>query len=362
MQPSSAFTISLLALTTALVAQSYVVAPAAATNDDLLSYEWVAGASQPLRQQILVGQSHLLAMLGRPITAIELRRTAAPEAYLPGNANLTVTLSTSPNAPLGCDNHYAGNVGPDATQVFAGTVSFPASPATGVRMTPVPWSPANIVRIQFAQPFVYLGGTLCVDLTGQPIPGQEANWWMADAAEEVMPGTAAVEIGAGCGPYGGPQHAWSEVAHRSLVPGGRAQFRAKGPANGMALAVFGGPAPSPIPLGAFGIATPNCFCHLDPGAIFAAVAAVYVPETHPLALVSAHAEVLVPLPADVSWFGVQLSTQWFDLTQLTTSNAFTWTIGNAIPTLDMALNEGHPGDAKGWVTTYLAPVLRFEFQ
>ena len=74
------------------------------------------------------------------------------------------------------------------------------------------------------------------------------------------------------------------------------------------------------------------------------------------------AEALVKLPANPAVFGMHLSTQWFDLTYLTTSNAFYWTVASAIPSLDMALNEGHPLEATGHVTTYLAHVLRFEYQ
>ena len=57
-----------------------------------------------------------------------------------------------------------------------------------------------------------------------------------------------------------------------------------------------------------------------------------------------------------------MTTQWFDLTQLATSNAITWTVAGSIPSLDMALVEGHPSLATGNVTNYLAHVLRLEYQ
>jgi hypothetical protein len=363
MQPNLAFTFVTAALAAAVLrAQNHVVAPASATANDAMSYEWVAGASRPLRQQTLVGGSHLAALQNRLIQAIELRRHAAPEAYLPGTATLTVTLSVSPNSPLTCSNRFADNPGPNAVQVFTGPVAFPASPATGGSGSPVAWTAANTIRIAFAQPFLYTQGTLCVDVVGAPIPGQEANWWMADAIEEVLPGAQAVEVGAGCGVYGGPQRRWSQVATRSLVPSGRGIFRAEGPANGLALAVFGAAAPQPIPLSFFGIPTPNCNCHLDPALTLAAVLAVFEPETHPLSTIGASAEVLLQIPASSVAFGLQMTTQWFDLTQLATSNAISWTVANAIPTIDMALVEGHPAGDVGNATTWLAPVLRFEYQ
>jgi hypothetical protein len=184
---------------------------------------------------------------------------------------------------------------------------------------------------------------------------------MADAAEEVVPGTATTEIGNGCGIYGGPQHRWSEVHERSLVPGGYGVFRAEGPVNGPVLAMFGTATPTPFPLTLIGIPTPGCVCYLDPFAIPVMMPAVFEPEVHPLSF-GARAEVLVQIPATPSVFGFTMTTQWFDLLQLATSNAITWTVANAIPQLDMALVEGHPSQAFGTVSTYLAHVMRFEYQ
>jgi hypothetical protein len=340
----------------------YQVVPAAYTNNDAVSFEWIAGASQPLRQQTLVGQSHLALLNSHSITAIELRRTAVDEIYQGGTMSLTVTLSTSPHTPLTCDNQWAGNVGPDALQVFAGQVTLPTSPAvTAGPQSPVAWTASNTLRIAFQQPFPYGGGTLCVDVIGTPVAGQTADWWMADAEFEDIKGTT-VQIGTGCGAYGGPLGEWSHVAKRSLVPGARARFWAYGVPNGFAIAAFGAASPAPIPLTAFGIPAPGCNCHVQPGLILATMVVPYVPEVHPLLVNQATAEVLVPLPADPSWFGLQLTTQWFDLMQFATSNAITWTVASAMPTLDMALNEGHPAEATGNVTVHLAHVMRFEYQ
>ncbi|MCR9244616.1 MAG: hypothetical protein NXI31_06260 [bacterium] len=98
-QPSPTLTLGVALLGASLAAQSHVVAPWAHTNTNALSYEWIAGASRPLRQQTLVGASHLLSVVGKNIEAIELRRTAANEIYTGGSMNLTVKLSTSAAAP-----------------------------------------------------------------------------------------------------------------------------------------------------------------------------------------------------------------------------------------------------------------------
>lgn len=361
MQTYFAGILTVAAFVNAVAAQNHVVAPAAFTGIDALSYEWLGGATSQQRQQTLVGASHLGSMIGHSIHAIELRRTTVPEAYQSGAVHWQITLSTSPNLPVNCDNAFAANTGPDAVQVFDGDVELPASPATTGPGSPIAWTPENTVRVELMRPFLYLGGTLCIDVLGTPVAGKN-TWWMADAAEEVIAGMTTTEIGAGCGGYGGPARAWSRVHTRTLVPGGRATFHANGTPNGPALAMIGTGMPNAVPLSLLGIQTPNCFCHLDPTSIAAMVPTVFVPEVHPLAMPRATAEVLVQIPASAATFGVQMTTQWFDLLELATSNAITWTVGSSIPTLDMALNEGHPSGATGNVTNYLAHVLRFEYQ
>jgi hypothetical protein len=350
------------ALTATLAAQTpqYQVVPAAYTTTDAISYEWIAGASRDLRQQTLIGASHLQGMVGHPIRAIELRRSAANEVYQGGTANLSVTLSTSPNVPLRCAATYQDNVGQDAVQVFSGTVTLPTSPA--VVGATVPWTANNVVRIVFTTPFPYQGGTLLVDIVGQPVAGQNANWWMADAEFEDIKGTT-VQVGSGCGAYGGPTHEWSHVAPRTLLPGAHARFWAYGPNNGLAVVVVGTASHSPIPLVSLGLPAPGCDMHLQPSSLLLAMAAVFEPEVNPLLQpFGGIAELRLHLPDDPWIFGMTLSTQWLDLMQPATSNAVEWTIASQMPSLDMALVEGSPLDTNGEVSVHLAQVMRFEYQ
>ncbi|HEX5050330.1 MAG TPA: hypothetical protein VFZ65_01030 [Planctomycetota bacterium] len=339
----------------AQVPQTLVV-PAAYSTQDAVSSLWIAGGSAEVRQQTLVGASHLGALVGRSLTALELRRSAADETYQGGEAHLAVTVSTSPNAPLACSQAFAGNVGNDAVQVFDGTVTIPTSPpAVGPS---VGWTPDNTVRIAFQSPFVYLGGTLCIDVIGQPVAGQAAGWWVADAEFEDLEGTV-VEVGDGCGSYGGPHHRWSYVAERSLLPGAFARFWAHGTPNSLGLAAFGCASP-PIPLTALGLPSPGCNLFL--GSLDALLPAVFEPEVHPLLAGVATAEVRVKIPNDVAVFGTTFTTQWLEWAQLATSNAIQWTVAGSIPTLDMAVIEGHPAEATGEVAVHMAHVLRFEAQ
>lgn len=201
-----------------LPAQQYTVVPAALGPNHVASYLWLPGASQDVRQQTLIGQSRLTAVLGRSITALELRRCVANKTYQGGAACLSVSLSTSPRQPLHGSAAFANNVGADAVQVFQGQVTLPTSPpAAG----PVAWTPSNTIRIAFQTPFPYFGGTLCIDVTGTKVPGQTANWWMVAAVGEDLAGTIA-NGGDGCGQYGGAQGMWAHVSPHSLVPGGHA--------------------------------------------------------------------------------------------------------------------------------------------
>jgi hypothetical protein len=353
-----------LGLSSFLLAQAapppqHVVAPATYATTDAVAYEWIAGASRNLRQQTLVGVSHLQSLVNHDITAIEFRRTDANEVYAGGTTSMNVTLSTSPRDPLTCSSAYADNVGNDAALVFSGQVTLPTSPAT--TGSPIPWSPNNIVRVAFVQPFHYHGGTLCVDLTGTRIVGQEANWWMADAMCESVTGTTA-DIGNGCGAYGGPQGRWSDVDAGSLVPGGYARLFAYGPPYAVGFVVFGAPSPTPIPLAGLGVPTPNCYCHLQPGTIVGSMVVPFLPEFVPdVQYRGGVADFRLHLPSQSWVFGLQLTTQWFELSQMATSNAITWTVASSMPSLDMALNEGDPGDLTGEVTVHLAHVLRFEY-
>jgi hypothetical protein len=339
----------------------YAVVPAAYANGDAVSYEWIAGASRDLRQQTVVGAAHLASTVaGHYITALELRRNSANEVYAGGTTTMVVTLSTSPRLPLTVADAYAANTGPDALTVFQGLVALPTSPANA--NSAVGWTPSNTVRIAFQQPFHYQGGTLCVDIVGTRMSGQEANWWMADAEFENIGGTV-VQLGPGCGAYGGAQGEWSEIARRSLLPGTYAHFWAYGPPNSIGFVCFGAASPAPISLVSLGLPTPNCYSYLQPGAILAAVIVPFVPEADPSLLGRGGvADYRLHLP-DQSWmFGMQLTTQWFEPSQLASSNGITWTVASGMPTLDMALVEGSPSEPKGEVSVHLAHVMRFEYQ
>lgn len=346
---------SILALATTVYAQApqHVVVPSPYASTDAISYNWLAGASRVVRQQTLVGASHLTAVVGKAIHAIEFRRTAANEVYAGGTATMSVNLSTSALPALEVSSTFANNIGTPPVQVFNGTVTFPTSPpATGPT---VAWTTNNIVRIQFTSPFIYNGGRLCIDITGTPIANQTADWWMADAEFEDIPGTVT-DLGGGCGP-----HAHSGfVAEYSLVVGGYAKMTAYGSPYGLAIAAIGQPG-NPLPLSILGFAPPGN-CNLMLGTLDILEPMLFVPAPNPLlASVGGRADFELKIPNLPGAQGVTFATQWFDWTQSSTTNAMEWTVMST-PTLDMALVEGHPLEARGNVSPHSAHVIRFEYQ
>jgi hypothetical protein len=336
-----------------------LVVPSTAGTADASAYGWLAGASRPVRQQTLIGASHLQPIVGRAIRAIEFRRHAAAEPYQGGTAHLTLSLSTAPHAPIEASPTFAANVGPSPVTVFSGNVSFPTSPAPIAGQ--VPWTADNLVRIEFTTPFAYSGGPLCLDLIGTPVAGQNASWWMADLELEDLAGTT-VDLGGGCGLYGGSQKRWSHVARRSLLPGAHARFSAFGTPFGLGIAAFGQKAPIGVPLSLLGFPS-GVGCDLHLATIDALLPAVFLPPAEPADFsFGGEAEVAFMVPAVPAVYGVTMTTQWLDWSQMATSNAVEWTIASAMPGIDMALVEGHAAEAAGLAAVYMGHVLRFEVE
>lgn len=343
-----------------VVAQSpqFLVAPAAYTNDDAVSYQWIAGASRDVRQQTLISESHLTAVVGRTLWAIELRRSASNDAFAGGAANMVVSLSTSPNDPLACSPTFAANIGADQVQVFAGGVKLPVSAAEPGPA--VAWSGGNTVRIAFDTPFLYLGGTLCVDVVGQAVAGENANWWMADAMFEDIQGTVT-DLGGGCGSFGGAQSQWSHVSKRSLLAGAQARFFAYGTPYTSAAMVIGTGSTVGFPMWQLGFPSPpSCEVHLS--SVLGVVPVQFEPDPNPvLSGRGGLGDVRLGFANDGTFLGITFTSQWLEIAQWQTSNAIEWTTAPSVPQLGMTLLEGHPSEATGEVSVHLAHVLRFEY-
>ena len=104
-------------------------------------------------------------------------------------------------------------------------------------------------------------------------------------------------------------------------------------------------------------------CELHLATIDGLIPTLMVPHSDPqLQSRGGLAHIELKLPGTPQALGMQMTTQWLEWQQLATSNALQWTVCSALPTLDMALVEGDPGEVDGQVSVHLAQVLRFEFE
>ena len=330
----------------------FTVIPAAYLTADAPGMLWVPGASKPLRQQQIIDDSLLQGLVGQTLTALEFRRNAQADDFQAGSLNLTVALSITSTEPLSTSSTFANNIDPSPAPapvtVFTGQLQLPASPAT----TTPGWTASNILRIPFQTSFVYQGGNLCIDIVGSPL-GQPAGWWPCDADQSPVTGTV-VDLGGGCGAYGGPQHRWSTAVPRTLVPGGEGSFFAFGPLGSFGLIGFATEFPPGWPLALVLPAAPlNCtmFINLPIALDFV----MFVDN----GLADPRADYVVPIPNTPTVIGGTLTTQWIEWSQQVSSNALTWTIGNA-PSIKMAHVDGYASDPSGELFVDLAHVVRFE--
>lgn len=327
----------------------FTVVPAAYATVDAPGMLWVPGASKALRQQQILNASLLQGMIGKSLTALEFRRNAEAEAFQAGALSLTVSLSITTNSAQSTSSTFAHNIGASPVQVFSGQLQLPASPAT----TTPGWTAANTLRIPFQSSFDYQGGNLCIDILGSPLAGQAAGWWPCDADQASVTSTV-VDLGGGCGAYGGPLHRWSTAEARTLVPGGEGSFFAFGPLASFGIVAFGTEYPVGWPLAmALPAAPPSCTMFVEEPL---ALAVVMFADDAPA---DPRADYLLRIPNTPSITGASLTTQWVEWTQQASSNALTWTVGSA-PTIQMAHVDGYATDATGVLFVDLAHVVRFE--
>ena len=342
--------IMIAALCVASPAQAVVTIPATHESLDADRALWLPGAGSDHRHQTIIGASHLSALVGQQLTAMEFRRDADADSFAGGAAQWTVTISSSTQPTYDCSRHFAANVGTDAVQVFQGLVTLPASPSTPGPN--VAWTADNVVRVVFDTPFAYAGGRLCVDITGAAVPGQEALEWLPDAASDDATG-AAVNIGGGCGPFATQSYADAY----GLSIGSTATFSVGGTPGSFAFAMTGPSLAAPLPAHLLGFGQPNsgCLLMVDPTLVVPVFLSTAMTPTMGIGAWQ------VDVPNNSALQGHSLTTQWLDWTAESTTDAIAWTIG-ASYSIDMATIEGLPQATTGHLATSLAHVLRFEHQ
>ncbi|MGE3171784.1 MAG: hypothetical protein AB7O97_04105 [Planctomycetota bacterium] len=352
-----------LALCGALVpAQQTLVVPSSANAADANHAFFIAGVAEPRHQLTIVDGGLLLPMQNHTITGLAFRRDAANEAFAGGDASLTVRISHSTRTAENASPMFAANHGPDVATAFQGSVTLPASPASG----PPTWTTENVVSIQFQVPFAYSTGPIAIEISGTPSATNPATWWPADAVWQPNTGGSSVH-GSGSGSFGGPTGRWSFVADANIGPGSTVSFEAIGAPGEIAIwAIASGVAVPPLDLEPFG-GVPGTRFHLQPPLdsqflLFGPPINSARPSHGSMVRVTAN------IPTHPSFLGASLASQWLKLdgnSNLAASNANVWTIAAQPPGLGMALVTaadvgGVP--VTGKVIQACGHVFRFEFQ
>jgi hypothetical protein len=229
----NAHLVSLVAMLCGSAVSQTLTIPSEALARDGTGIIDAIGLERPGRVQFIIGAGHLAGAAGRSLTAVRLRRDGAKHDLLGGTLLATVRASAStllnPNAPSArfASNHHV----PDVT-LYQGVLNAPTSPRLAHRNAAT-WSAADTVAIPFVRPWLYPGGTLCIDIELAPVAGMP-RWWPLDG-ERHPPGDV-VQRGRTWGSVGAMASVSASIDARTLRIGNMATFTTLGqPAS---LAVF----------------------------------------------------------------------------------------------------------------------------
>jgi hypothetical protein len=351
------------------VPQTMFVPPHLASVD-ARSAVLLPGMSAAARLQLLVDPGLLPTTApGQAVTALSFRRDFAFEKPAAGGAaDLRVTLSISPGAAAAASEVFAANAAAQAsgrTIVFQGTVTAPSSAAPDGR-TPDWNDPQDVVSITFQTPFVYSGGTLCIDIWGTPAIAGGAPYWPVDAAVDSIAGQVT-PVGHACGSFGGQWQNEAEfvsasVGAPSLVPGSSARFRAFGARN-MPGAVLVGTVPVAFDLHALGVGEDGCFLYVGDPIV---LPLLFTDRSIP-AFTGGEALLPLHMPTVPAFAGSAFRIQFLELsTPLRTSNALDCVVASRPANLEMASvfawSSAGSEPQTGRVDPAKAPVVRLTFQ
>lgn len=345
----------ILAISSSVAAQQMLVVPSGFGAQAGNSRASIAGVSGSGHQQIVVEDVHLLPLVGKSITAIEFRRAKSTDSFVGGASQLTVSLSPSTHAPIAASAVFAGNRASAPAVVFSGTVLVPNSPASPGPS--IPWSVENVIRVSFQFPHLYMGGHLCIDLDGVWQQGVSPAWWPVDAVRQVLD-SSVVDMGPGTGPHCNPSGGWSMVDPADLCAGGEVRMSASGGNPALVMGMLGRPSAFPIPLAPFGIGAPGAMAYLEEIYLSQLFFMVAPPIPHFTVGLS---DWIVGLPNESWVVGLELASQWVDLSTWDVSNGIRFRVAGTVPTLGLANIDGAVGAADGDRSVQAAPLLRFEF-
>jgi len=319
----------------------------------------VAGFTRTMRQQFLLGPSHLSGARGMELVALRFRRDGHVVEHNPGAAQVVVRLSASSALdPARPDPRFDANHHVPPVTVFQGVVTLPRSPALAHRDAAT-WATPDAITIPFARPFRYSGGALCIEIEGAPVVGSESTWWSIDA--EQAPGGTVTTIGSACGPVAQRVARVASADPRTLRPGSTARFLAFAEPNSLAMMCVAVEQIGPIDLGF--LRAPGCALYVLPVASVAAVVRPTTPQRPGIGSVP------LQLPGDVVLLGGSILTQWAHVDgmgTLTTTNALQCSLAAMPSDLDastvVALANGSTSPQTGRTDVGTMPVVQIDYR
>ncbi len=339
-----------------LSAQGYVYVPAITASADGNAGGRLPGLRPTYRAQAIVGVSHLRS-LAAPIVALAVRRDGQyVDPIEGGRSRFTLRVSDLGAAPALTRDLFAANHASPPVQVFDGDVDYPAAPAISSPDQPG-WSTGNVVDLPFVRPFVYRGGSLCIEIEGSSVSTGAGPWPVDFVADFVARGSEQA-LGAGCG--GSTNGIAGQPA--TLTVGSTTRVFTWGQPGTPAFLMIG-LQPLGAPLDALG--APGCFLHVVPELTLTAWLSAPTRSDLP-----GHVPFALHVPGDGSLLSgtflvqagnFELRPPFTNSAHLTTSQGLSLRIGPTVPSLDAAVVESRhvfPYPDSGYVDLTRAPVLR----
>lgn len=343
----------------ALSGQGLVIPSQAPQRDAVGVPEPFPGAYARLRQQFVFGASWLGSLQRRTLVGVSFKRDGFLTKAMPGGqAQVRVRVSSLAVAPERVSPVFAANHGAVVDQVFQGTLTFPNSPALPDRDA-ADWSALHSFRIDFVPPVPYRGGSLCLEIEGEPVAGSVAERWRIDYQAASTQGTVT-HAGNGCGVVRGVVNQMAWVDPRELHAGASPRFLAFAePASASAVAIAPLLLTQPVNLDFLG--APSCWAYVNPVVTLPSGLAAGAP---------ARVQTTLPFPGDAIFAGMQLYLQWVHVAagSLSTSEALGVTLAASLPGLDAAVVTSARADglaampSSGYVSASKMPVLQLHVQ
>ncbi|MEZ5963846.1 MAG: hypothetical protein R3F56_08385 [Planctomycetota bacterium] len=341
-----------------LAAQGSVLVPRDALGRDGRGLGPLAGATSPRRQQFLIGEGLLVALRGHGILRISFRRDGQPSSLASGKTIITVKLDQQTvQDPWRPSTTFQENLGPSAATVFQGEIVLPTSPRPAHRDS-VGFGSSEAISIDLPQPYLYLGGTLCIDVEGEPVQGFATRAWPIDIDRDGARGVITTE-GRSC--VVTPERVTRSITADpvALRPGATARFVGFGAGGELAgLLLASQKLPSPIDLGFLG--APGCELGVVPILEMWSTATAH--RRGPLAAANAYLSV----PHAAQFVSARLHAQWLFVQggAIRTTQTMTLDLAPVLASIDGAIVTSLPqrGASSGEIQVSAVPVVRIDWQ